>query len=276
LPVEIVRFFGDEDITPDEIIVIRDAWKNVAGRGNDLLNFLRAYATSTTFHSESTYKYMTAFDQSIIPWNISNVSNAEFYASSLTPILDLESKNIQTFLPLYRIFGHQTGLNAANDSSMFRIAYNFSAIDKGYFANPIYCKDLNGNTLYSWTRDWRAIIPTSAGGKYLVGDVARWLWQRLTGDSGANFTMLERAHLAAILARRTDLATLINSSQPNAVYTAADLGKEPLASLVAGLETSNLALASNDSLTRSDANFNVAMAVNFIRATPFAFAMEGR
>jgi enoyl-CoA hydratase/carnithine racemase len=111
---------------------------------------------------------------------------------------------------------------------------------------------------------------------YAVGDVARWLWQRFTGDSGANYTALERAHLAAILARRTDLATLIDPRHPSAVYRAADLERQPLASLVAGLEASELALDSSNITEQLKANTNVAMAVNFIRATPFAFAMEAK
>jgi hypothetical protein len=119
-------------------------------------------------------------------------------------------------------------------------------------------------------------VPADRTGRYVVWRVGRWLWSRLTGDSGANFTKLERAHLAAILARGTDLATVIDPTRPDAVYTAADLEQPALASLITSLETSILSLADGDASARLDANSRVSLAVSFIRATPFAFAVEGR
>jgi hypothetical protein len=276
LPLEIVRFFGDEDLTPQEEAIIRSAWRDVVGKPNDLLTFLRRYAISTTFHNPSTYKYKTSFEQNIIPWNIANATNDFFYSSGYTPQSELEQQFVEPFYPQFRIFGHQTGLTAVNDANVFRLVYNFAATNSGFSASPIYCKDAQGNTLYSWSRDWRAILPANDAGQYPVGAVARWLWQRLTGDSGTNLTLLERAHLAAILARRTDLATVIDPRQPTAVYTAATLQQEPYASLIANLEASLLPLADANVTVRDNANYNIGMAVNFLRATPFAFAMEGR
>lgn len=276
LPVEIIRFFGDDNLTPEKIAAVRAAWRAVVGSNNDLLTFLRQYAISTIFHDPSTFKYRTAFDQTIIPWNITNADNAEFYTINSIPLNQLNSMNVAPFQPIFRIFGHQTGLAAANDAGLFRTVYNASVTGNGPMATTQSCRDLDGSLLWSWQRDYRQIIPASANGEYVVGEVARWLWQRLTGDSGANYTMLERAHLAAILARRTDLATLIDPLRPDAVYRAADLARQPLSALVAELENSRLPLTSSDANTRSKANNNVAMAVNFIRATPFAFAMEGQ
>ncbi len=279
LPIAIISFFGDDNLTSEKTTKIRESWAALVGKNHDLLRFLREYAISTTFHNETTYKYMTAFDQEIIPWNISNFDNSEFYASNMASRFYLNLANdyfVEPFYPIYRIFGHQTGLVAANDSTVFRMTYNAAVSSRGPTVDPIYCRSVQGTNLYSTQRDWRVIIPADSSGRYVVGNVARWLWYRLTGNSTANFTMLERAHLAAILARGTDLATAVDPSRPRAVFTAAHLQQQPLASLVASLEASTLSLAGGEAAARLDANSRVSLAVSFLRATPFAFAVEGK
>ncbi len=278
LPVEIIRFIGDDNLTTQKIERIRRAWRDVVGTENDLLKFLRSYATSTSFHSPDTFKYMTPFDHTIIAWNVTNLSNHEFYTTYSVPLAPLSAMNAMPFSPVFRIFGHQTGLSSANDSSIFRSAYNGATATMGPADSEIACRDARGGTMWTWRREWGQIIPANSRGTYLVRDVARWLWQRLTGDSGANYTILERAHLAAILARRTDLAKVIDPTgrRANTVYRTRELQREPLASLIAALEATRLELKSTDQATRSRANTSVAMAVNFIRATPYAFAVEGR
>jgi hypothetical protein len=149
LPVEIIRFFGDDNLTADKIAVIREDWRAGVGSRNDLLEFLRRYATSTTFHNPSTYKYMTGFDQTIIPWNISNADNNEFYTTYSLPVTTLTALNTMPFDPIFRIFGHQTGLDAANDAMVFRSVYNQSVTDGGPMLVKNTCKDLNGAPLWS-------------------------------------------------------------------------------------------------------------------------------
>jgi hypothetical protein len=186
--------------------------------------------------------------------------------------------NAMPFVPVFRIFGHQTGLSSANDSAIFRSVYNNATATMGPADSEVACRDSRGAVMWTWRREWWQIIPPNSRGIYQVGDVARWLWQRLTGDSGANYTILERAHLAAILARRTSLAKVIDPlrRRPSTVYRTHELQRESLSSLIATLESTRLELKSPDQATRSRANTSVAMAVNFIRATPYAFAVEGR
>jgi hypothetical protein len=274
LPIEIVGFFGDDNLSSDKIAQIRQTWADLVGQRHDFLLFLRRYAISTAFHNSTTYKYTTAFDQEIIPWNISTADNLEFYlANTASPAsINLANNFVEPFYPIFRIFGHQTGLVAANDTGLFRRTYNTAVASGGPYVLPVYCDERQGST----QRDWRTIVPADRTGRYVVWRVGRWLWSRLTGDSGANFTKLERAHLAAILARGTDLATVIDPTRPDAVYTAADLEQPALASLITSLETSILSLADGDASARLDANSRVSLAVSFIRATPFAFAVEGR
>ena len=79
-----------------------------------------------------------------------------------------------------------------------------------------------------------------------------------------------------LLAKGADLATVLDPKRPTAVYTAQQLAAEPLVSKIRSLENVSMALASSDQKARENANRGVGLAISFISATPYAFAMEGR
>lgn len=277
VPVRIVEFFGDNNLTPEKIALIRQAWKAQAGQPHDLLNFIRFYAISKVFHESNTVKVWNAFDRNITVDNIAVADNNEFYALGPNAFADtLQAENAEVFTPARGIFGGQTGIEALNNSGIFQKAYN-RAIERASerAAGNFQCKNASGKVIRVLTIDRRPAIPTTSG-RYRVGDVASWLWQRLTADGGRNLEVAERAHLAALLARGADLATVLDPRRPTAVYTAQQLAAEPLASKIRSLENVSMALASSDQKAREKANRGVGLAISFISATPYVFAMEGR
>ncbi len=127
----------------------------------------------------------------------------------------------------------------------------------------------------SWEKDWARIIPTDRNGTYAVKDVGDWLWKRFTGDDGNNYTRLERAYVAALLATGEDSGTLADPANPEAVYSDRQFRRGALADLIKSLEQQTLDLNSTRIGVRRQANRRVGLAVNFITMTPFMFATGG-
>jgi hypothetical protein len=119
-----------------------------------------------------------------------------------------------------------------------------------------------------WRRDWSAVIPVNARGEYVVSEVAHWLWNHFIGDGGARLDALARAQLHAMLATGFDFGVLMNRNNPDRVYTFAELasGEPALASALLGEELMNL--------SGREGNARIGLAVNFITALPWTFAME--
>ncbi|MDJ0806680.1 MAG: hypothetical protein QNJ78_07570 [Gammaproteobacteria bacterium] len=170
----------------------------------------------------------------------------------------------------------QTSLNAANNPHLFKEAYN-SNVD---YPNRIIrlrqdCKDASGRVISSWKKDWSRIAPTDSHGNYSVKQLGKWLWRRFTGDNGKNYTVLERANVAAFLATGRDFGSLADPASPDAIYTAKQLKSGQLADLLGSLESQFLDLDSTRANIRRQANQRVGLAVNFITMTPFTFATGG-
>jgi len=272
LPVYIINFFADDNLDDAKVSVIREAWRELVGQEDDFLRFLQAYAISNLFHRSDTFKYFTAFDRNMTLYNLNTVDNEERYGNSFSPRATMRLQGAEPFVPVHDVFGGQTSLNAANNPNLFKEAYNNSV----NFPNRVakfseVCRDSDGNNIATWRKDWGKLIPETAPGEHRVADTATWLWQRFVGDNGRNFGLLERAHIAALLATGYDLGYLADPANPDGIYSAEDLLSEPLASLHAANEATILDLTSSVTSVRRDANLRVGLAINFISMTPFMF-----
>ncbi len=278
LPVSIINFFADDNLSDDKVAAIRDTWRTLtlAEEPDDLLEFLRAYAVSDTFHRADTYKYRTAFSRNMTVYNRNTVDNEEAYGNAFSPRAVMNRQGAEVFIPVHDVFGGQTSLNAANNPNLFKEAYN-SAVG---FPNRIaktadVCRDEAGANLGVWRKDWTHVIPADANGTYSAADVGRWLWDRFISDDGENYGTLEQAQVTALLATGRDLGYLVDPDQPDLVYSAQALADEPAASVVAANEAALLDLDNPVTATRREANRRVGMAINFIAMTPFMFATQG-
>lgn len=271
LPVIIIAGLADDNLTEQKRGRLRQAWRSMQRK--DLLRFLRAYAISDVFHDSDRIKYHTSIERHLLAANLIGLNNAEHFRD-LAEDWRLEwAENSRPFEPEHNVFGAQTGIEAANSALVFRINYN-NATESGYrFQEPV----IQYPSMSPKEKDWGAKIPRSTNGYYRVRDVARWLWQRLLADGHKQYGRLERAHLHALLANGKHLSAIADPDHPGKVISATALAPgTPLAGLVTRLGKKNIALGSTNPQFRQKANRRVGQAVNFILATPFALAQEGR
>lgn len=301
LPVKIIAGLLDDNLSQNKIDSIRHAWANMYPK--NLLDFLRAYAVSTLFHSTDRVKYWTSFDRHVMVANKMSLNNTEalldLYKSDL-----FNGDTVEAFRPSHNVFGGQTGLEAAESQAAFQNNYNNVTLNYWRLART-NCDDCdNGGP---WVKDWASVIPTNTQGEHTVADVARWLWQHFIGDGWRNYGPLERAHLHGLLGSKRDINLLLairdarlNDSNPNNnnvtlldlendynsitdqqlieyPYTRNDVvNTSYVVDLVNELGQRSLLLDSIDVDERQTANARIGQAVNFIIGTPFIFAQEGR
>jgi hypothetical protein len=275
LPVAIVNFFADDNLTASKVATIRDAWRDRVGQADDFLHFLQSYAISTTFHRNDTFKYRTAFHRNMNLYNLNTVDDVEAYDNSFSPRAVMATQGAEVFIPVHDVFGGQTSLNAANNPNLFKEAYN-SSVD---FPNRVAktferCRNDAGASLRVWRKDWARVIP-STNGVYRVKEVGQWLWDRFISDNRVNYGTLERAQITALLATGMDFGYQANPNNPDTAYSADALNQEPLVSIVAANEAAPMDLDSAVVGIRREANRRVGLAINFISMTPFMFASQG-
>ena len=271
VPVTIIDFFADDNLTQKKIDAIRGSWANA---DYDLLSFLRAYASSKQFHSTDTFKYKTAFDRNLSIQNANTLDNEEVFGRQYydSPRGRMADQGAEVFEPAHDVFGGQTGYQAANNRYIFKEAYTSNVDNTGflYDISDTYTLEAEG-PVYSWTKEWDGVIPVNADGEYVVAEVAEWLWNHFIGDGGRNFDPIARAQVHALLSSDRDFAYLVNGDNRTAVYTSDQILNDPAVSIV---DQTNAAKLMDFSSTSS--NLRVGMAVNFITMTPYAFAMEGK
>ena len=286
LPVKIASYFADDNLDDPTKTALRSGWK---ASGKNLLSFLRAYAVSQEFHSVKRVKYMNAVDRNMRIYLQNTVDNTESYLNyntggygAMTPNSRIQAQDAELFHPKHFVFGGQTGVEAANNSQVFKQAYNANVIQHYQLglsgqtiavANPTY-PDL---TTPYWMKDWAKLIPKDINGNYVAGDVARWLWNHFIGDGGKNYGIQERAYITALLATGIDFLTQVSPTSPVLTgYTDGDLQtNSALSGKIAANESTVMNLGSATAAQRQAANVWVGMAVNFITVTPFMFAQEG-
>jgi len=182
------------------------------------------------------------------------------------------NEDVRVFHPTHNVFGSQTGVEASSSAEVFRNNYNRVTL-----TDFIYRRAAGESYGRLWERDWGSIVPIGETGDYIVKDVAEWLWNRFIGDGLKNFGALERAHVYALLASSRDLVYLASPEDLSRVITSLELETEPtLIALVNSLSTQLLPLDSIATDEKRYANERIGQAINFIVATPYIFAEEGR
>ncbi|MBT8048462.1 MAG: hypothetical protein HKN57_10190 [Xanthomonadales bacterium] len=269
VPLKLVRFFGDTVITPEEAEGLQAAWQDAE---LDILRFLRGYAVSTQFHTEDSFKYWSAFERNLIMHNAAILDNEESFAKPffLGPVVPMFEQNALVFAPIRDVFGGQTGNDAANDRFGFRSALNQN-VDRpeALGTTEQYYRLAEDSAPKVWRKDWSKVIPANAAGDHVVGDVARWLWQRFIADGGANFDAIAQAQVHALLATGFDFAAVVDRGNIDALYSSEDLE----AGFVAEVDRELAATVMNFADPGEQAR--IGMAVNFITMLPYAFARTG-
>jgi len=247
--------------------VIRTAWASMSEK--NLLDFLRAYAISDTFHNATRVKYWNSFDRTMIFNNGYYFTNREVIISSwLINRYDREGFNV--FEPQHNVFGGQRGTEAARSTNVFRSVYNGSTQDLWRFGR---IREYTGG--FMWEKDWGSVIP-KVSGSHTVKNVAEYLWNRFIGDGLKNFGAVERAHVYALLGSRFDLMQGLDGDRLNRVIDQNDMQTDgAVVQYVTKMSRQKLPLTSASRATRDTANVLVGRAVAFIVATPFALAQEG-
>jgi len=269
LPVMIISGLADDNLNDTKIAQIRGAW--AAMQPKDLLAFLRAYAVSTLFHSEERIKYLSSIDRYMLLANKVGLNNEENYLD-LHGAMEYTKEDVRVFHPTHNVFGSQTGVEASSTAEVFRNNYDW--VTRRSF---IYRNASGERYGRFWERNWGSIVPIDETGEYVVRDVAEWLWNRLIGDGLKHFGPLERAHVYALLASDKDLIYLVSPENLSGVITPIELDTEPaLIALVNSLSNQTMALDSIDADVKQYSNERIGQAINFIVATPYIFAQEGR
>lgn len=274
IPVAVIDFFADDNLSEDKIQAIREAWRSMQPK--DLLAFLQDYAVSTVFHRNDTYKYRTAFSRNMTIYNLNSVDNEESYANSYSPKGTMSAEGAEVFEPAHDVFGAQTGLDAANSPDLFKNAYNAtvnspSRIIKvrenfsGAFGQP-----------QTWQKDWALLIPPNSQGDYRVKAVGEWIWDRFISDNRKNYGPLERAYVAGLLATGDDLGYIVDPDNADQSYSVSDLQSPPLSSIILDLESSTMDLDNPSGSIRRTANRRIGLAVGFITTTPFMYAIHAQ
>jgi hypothetical protein len=276
IPVSVVNFFADDNLTTDKIQDIRETWRNLVGQPDDFVRFLRAYAISTTFHRADTYKYKTAFIRNLGLQTQVTVDNEEAYWNTFSPLTTIVDQGAEPFVPAHDVFGGQTSLNAANNRNIFTRAYNVAVDDSTRFGRVSNaCRDRAGTRILTWVKDWARIVPQEVDGSYRAGTVGEWLWHRLIADGGENYGALERAFVVGYLSQGKDFPLLVAPANPGIDIDDALLAQPAVAALMNANEAQQVDLGSATNAVRREANRRVGLAVNFISMTPFAFAIQG-
>lgn len=265
LPLMIVQNFADDTISAAEATALRTAWRSMAKK--DLLRFLRAYAISTLFHSPARVKQLTSLDRFMITANRFADTNLEHYSDVPEMWRLYYEEEVVPFAPWHDVFGHQNGPETAASAELFRKNYR-RATDANFSEST---QDLNGTARL---KDWRATMPRGNG--YVVGATAEWLWERFVADGLKNFGPLERAHIYALLGYGRDVAAVLHPQTANTAVTVSELGKGAGKAWLAKAAALRLPLASADADIRKRTNDRIGTAIDFIIATPFMLAEEGR
>jgi len=265
LPLMIVQSIADDSISATEASGLRRAWSSMADK--DLLRFLRAYAVSTLFHSTQRVKQLTSIERSMVVANRFADTNLEHYYDVPEFWRLYWEEEVIPFEPWHDVFGHQNGPETAGSAALFR--KNYKRATDASFSYSL--QDFNGTER---AKDWRVSMPRGTG--YFIGGTAEWLWERFVADGLKNFGPLERAHLYALIGYGRDLAAVLHPQFPDTPVTLAELTQGAGKAWLTKVGATRLPLESKDPDIRERTNDRIGAAVDFIIATPFMLAEEGR
>lgn len=274
LPVMIVSGLANDNLSEGDMAQLRAYWAGMMKK--DMLQFLRAYAISTQFHSPNRVKYWTPLERNRLYANLLTLNQKEAYADfydaeGLTDWYD----GYRLFAPEHNVFGHTTGVETAQSGEQFRLVFNRGAEETW---RPARTTD---GKYPDWFKDWGSVAPKDAEGVYHIDKVAEWLWQRFMADGLKNFGPLERLQVYALLAKNLDapLACAAPDTPPDydKVYSEAEAASDAAALACRDmLAASVLDLGNTDASKRNTANTRVGNAISFITALPYAMMQEGR
>ena len=265
LPLMIVQNFADDNISATEAAALRKAWRSMPKK--DLLRFLRAYAISSLYHSTQRVKQLTSLDRFMITANRFADTNLEQYSDVPEMWRLYYEEEVIPFAPWHDVFGHQNGAETAGSAELFRKNYR-RATDANFSESA---QDLDGRERL---KDWRVTMPRGEG--YFIGATGEWLWQRFVSDGLKNFGPLERAHIYALIGYGRDLAAVLHPQNADTAVTLAELTQGPGKAWLAKVAATRLPLESKDPEIRQRTNDRIGAAIDFIIATPFMLAEEGR
>lgn len=219
------------------------------------------------FHSPDRIKQITSIERFMLIANLFADTNLEhYYDIPETWRLDWDEEAMP-IAPWHGVFGHQSGPEAAGSAALFAKHFKF-VTDAGFSVSR---NDFNGNVR---AKDWRVSVPRGAG--YTVGRTAAWRWQRFIADGLKNCGPLERAHLYALLAQGTDLAAVLHQSATDTPVSLAELEHPTGRAWLAATAATRVPLDDRDEDLRIRTNDRIGAAIDFVMATPFMLAEEGR
>ena len=273
LPLIITKVLADDFMDESTEQEVSQAWKSMESK--DFLRFLRSYAISTTFHNSKRVKFLNSFDRNLVYHNTTHHSNLVSYNDTSILAKLLTREGALFFRPIHNVFGGQTGLEASESSKILKEAFNTSSTRHG---ETIDARGLYGDK--AWERDWGIEISKQSTNNYEVKKVAEFLWQKLIADGLKNLGVLERAEIYALLAEGRDFSSVVDSNNPDRIYSAEDIISDPdINNKYKSLSESKLSFLDNyndnRNIHRWEDNYRIGMALAFMAATPYMFAQEG-
>jgi len=209
LPIQIISTLADDNLNNTKVEQLRATWASL-GVNRRLLEFIHIYATSTLFHDEQQFKYLTSHERAIYIANKRNLDNVEVFTGGehfvgrkgfdSDAVIDSDAAG-PVFRPLSNVFGGQTSIEASESATAFESNYNGFVNRKNVERSVTLCDDCDEGG--SWQKKWADVLPKRADGKYYVSDAAQWLWNHAVGSMD-NYTELEKAHLYTMLGAFTN------------------------------------------------------------------------
>ncbi len=273
LPLIITKILADDLMDETTEQVVSEAWRSMESK--DFLRFLRSYAISTAFHSSKRVKFLNSFDRNLVYHNTTHHSNLVSYNDTSILAKLLTKEGALFFRPIHNVFGGQTGLEASESSKILKEAFNTSSTRHG---ETIESKGIYGDK--SWERDWALEISREDTNDYEVRKITEFLWKKLIADGLKNLGVLERAEIYALLAEGKDFSHVVDSNNPDKIYSAGDIISDTeINSKYQALSEAKLNYLDNykDNRNRQrwEDNYRIGMALAFMAATPYMFAQEG-
>lgn len=220
LPVMIISVLADNNLNEAAISQLRASWASMGGTKN-FLQFIRAYAVSTLFHSRDQSKYLTSHERALYMVNKHNLDNLEAYfgganyggraGRSVGGVFSADSAG-DFFRPIHNVFGGQSSTEASDSALAFENNYNLLTDEEYRLRDAVVCDACDQGQ--PWEKKWKDVLPKRSDGLFYVEDVAAWLWNHAVGSMD-NYTELEKAHLYSLLgAARINPGNSSDGDQP--------------------------------------------------------------
>ncbi|MCH8531608.1 MAG: DUF1800 domain-containing protein [Saccharospirillum sp.] len=289
LPVMIIRWLADDEIMNKPAVQDRLRAQWAAMPEKDLMDFLRAYAISTDFHTADRVKYYSIFDRMMTVHNLLSTRNEDVFRLDYNADSDqwnyiynheweLWEQGFSVFVPYHDVFGGHTGLDAYTSTDYFRKTYNMVTRHTWRFTRA----EVGPSGDLTWRKQWLDTLPDPKNGSYYtVKELSEWLWQRFIADDLSNFGPLERVYVYAFVASGRDPMLLwidngVISEDWDRVFSPAELKLGgSLYSPFQDLANQTIEPSMTAAAEASFAN-RLGQAVNFIVSTPFMYYQEGR